>query len=507
MYQFDYTEKDPSTWSVYLITALYVSLVTVSNLGLLSLVNYRDIGMIYLMAVTVGSVFIKNYNVIFASILSGICWNVFFMPPRFTFIVQHHEDILLLMLYLVAGLVIGFFTNKLRKNERILKTEGQRANQLYSITKELSVAKNLDQMIKAVQEQLFRIFSCDVAIFLRPLNSGEHAPLEQYGNFQINEDEIIEWVMRNRTPAGKFTGNFPSSRAYFVPVPGSKLSLGVLVLNFSERPVLTDDQALVIDAASRQLGSGIEREHLQEELRNTLVTEESERIYKTLLSSVSHEIRTPLAAIKGFASTLSSPEVVKSPEKVHHVAGEISEGVERLDYVVQHLLDMSRLESGKLKLHLDYLDIKELLTNAIGKVKGLYPGRQVTLKAAEDLQFFYLDYFLVEQSIENILRNACTYTPADTLIEVEVSTDAHYLYITITDYGSGISGSDPNMIFNKFYRGNPKETGGIGLGLSICKAVIELHRGHISVNNVKGGGAKFLIRLPLELDRELVQNG
>lgn len=507
MSQAVYSPKEPSSWSIYLNSTIYVAIITISGMGLLSLVNYRDIGMIYLMAVTIGSVFIKRYNVIYASVLSGICWNFFFMPPRFTFVIHHHEDILLLLLYLVAGLVIGFFTNKLRKNELILRTEGQRASQLYRIAKEISVAKDRDQMIDVVKEQVFQIFACDVAIFIRPKSEGEHAPLEHHGNFNVFELDILEWVMRNRLIAGKFTSHHTTSRAHFTPILGSKSCFGVLVLNFSDRHHLTEDQELVIDAIARQLGSGIEREYLQEELRNTLVSKESERIYKTLLSSVSHEMRTPLAAIKGFASALSNHEIIQKPEMVSNIASEITEGVERLDYVVQHLLDMSRLELGKLKLQLDYLDIRELIESAINKVKRSYPEHKIDLRLEEELPFFYLDFFLIEQSIENILRNAAIYTPKDSLIEVDVRTDLHYLYITITDNGPGISGHDPAMVFNKFYRGNPNETGGIGLGLSICKAVVELHRGHISVSNVKGKGAQFILRLPRELDRELVQHG
>lgn len=496
---------EPAVWSVYVVSTLYVSLITVAGLGLLSVITYRDIGMIYLMAISIGSVFIRRYNVIYAAVLSGVCWNVFFMPPKFTFKIQHHEDLLLLLLYLVAGSVIGSFTNKLKQKEKVLKTEGQRATQLYSITKELSAAKDLDLMIQALHVQMKNIFDCEFSVFYRPIGQGEHAPLLKHGDLQTGADdlEIIEWILRNLKPAGKFTSDFSTSRFYFTPVLGTNTCLGVFVFSFHNMLGLSFDQISVIDAASRQLALGLERERLQQELRSSLVNEESERIYKTLLSSVSHEMRTPLAAIKGFASTLKSKDVIKNEEKVLNAANEISEGVERLDYVVQNLLDMSRLESGKLKLHLDYHDIKELISTAISKVKNIYPDKNIKAEISDDLPFFYIDYFLIEQAVENILKNACLYTPLEKPIDVSLSLDSYYLYIHIRDYGPGILGDNPNIIFNKFYRGNPNETGGLGLGLSICKAVIELHRGSIQVENISHSGANFIIRIPKELDREL----
>lgn len=506
-----HTKKDfDFNWRGVLTTLGYVANLTFINAILLPVVHYRAIGIMYLMGITIGSVFIKNYNVFLAAIVCGLCWNIFFIPPKFTFVVHAQEDWMLLILYLVAGLVIGNFTNRLKAKEEILKTEGNRATQLYNITKELSVAEDLDALIKTVQDQVERLFGCQVTVFLRSSEEGEYDPAlaEGRGNFIIppKEEYALQWVVKNRLPAGRFTDTLPSSEGYYIPLIGDRKVIGIIAMNVRTLNLLTHDKKLVLDAIARQLSTGFQRESLEFELRGKMVSEESERIYKTLLNSVSHEMRTPLAAIKGFASALTEDSIAGDPDKVKNFANEVSHGVERLDYVVQNLLDMSRLESGNLKLHLDYIDLQELVEEAIKKVKRYYGDKEIHLNFEKDLPLIYLDYFLIEQTVENVIRNAFVYTSTETPLDIDVTLEDRYLNVTITDYGKGIANADPNVIFRKFYRENPERAGGLGLGLSICKAILEMHRGSISVSNIPGKGASFMIKLPRELDRELLNS-
>lgn len=492
-------------WRGIVTTMGYLANVTFLNAVILPLVQYRAVGIIYLMGITIGSLFIKRYNIYIAAIVGGLCWNVFFIPPKFTLHIEHQEDFMLLALYIVAGIVIGTFTRRLQEKEEILKKEGAQATQLYTITKDLSNCEDLPSLISTVQETLDRLLGCPVSVFLKPSGATEFDPSleEGKGTFMVphKEEYALQWVIKNRLPAGKFTDTLPSSQGYYVPVISEKKTIGILAIDVSGLNLLSQDQKRIIDAIARQLSAGVERENLQSELRGKFVSEESERIYKTLLSSVSHEMRTPLAAIKGFAGVLK--EKTQEPF-IQEIANEISQGVSRLDYVVQNLLDMSRLESGSLRLNLDYHDFTELVQEAISKVSVLDPKRPVHFKGEKDSPLIYLDYFLIEQTIENILRNAYSYTPSGTPIEIEINFEEDKVCLDITDYGPGIRNPDPEIVFKKFYRENPKETGGLGLGLSICRAIIELHRGTISVENVHGKGARFKILLPRELDRDII---
>lgn len=485
-------------WRMILSTTGFVANITIINAILLPVIQYRSVGMIYLIGIFIGALVLKNYNVIYAAILGGLCWNLFFLPPTFTFVIDNHEDWIMLLLYVVGGIVMGIFMNRLKNKERILKTEGERATQLYNITKSLSKTQDLDQLIQVALSELNQILNTKISFFIHPHN-------KQVGDFNIppKEEYILDWVAKNKLPAGKFTDTLPASTGFYLPLLGRKDCLGVMAVDSSEINLMSHDLRLILDAISRQLSIGIERDQLQEELRKNLVLQESERIYKTLLNSVSHEMRTPLAAIKGFSSALKIKEVARDTDKVFEMADEITQGVERLDYVVQNLLDMSRLESGNLKLRLDYLDIQELIKSAAKKVQRYYGEKKIIYNIPDNLPLFYLDYFLTEQTVENIIRNAYLYTPAEAELEVEVTLDAKYLHIILTDNGPGILAKDPMMVFGKFFRATPERTGGVGLGLSICKAIIEQHRGTMTAENINGKGARFKISLPRELDREI----
>lgn len=495
-------------WRKILTTTGYVANLTILNAILVTHIHYRAIGIIYLMGITIGALIIKSYNVVLAAILGGICWNVFFLPPKFTFVIENHEDWLLVTLYLVAGLVIGSFTDKLKVKENILKSEGERATILYSITKELSEAQDVDSLVLAVQAQVDRIFGTKVTVFLKPDDSKDFDPKieEGKGNFEIppKEEYALQWVIKNRLPAGRFTDTLPMSEGYYIPLLEGKQVIGIIAMNASDFTLFGHDKKLILDAIARQVSTAMQRERLEGQLREQLLTEESERIYKTLLNSVSHEMRTPLAAIKGFASALNQDEIIMDREQVKSLAGEVKTGVERLDYVVQNLLDMSRLESGNLKLNFDYTDILELVEEAVKKVKRFYGDREVRIYAEKNLPFIFLDHFLVEQTVENIIRNAYLYTPEGSPIDIDIKVGEKEVEVIITDYGLGISSLAQDQIFQKFYREHPEKTGGLGLGLSISRAIIELHRGSLNVTNVKGKGASFIIRLPRELDREFI---
>lgn len=493
-------------WRSIVTTIGYLTNLTIINAVLLPVVQYRGIGIMYLMGITVGSLVVKKYNIYVASVLGGICWNVFFIPPRFTFHIEHQEDFMLLALFIVAGLVIGSFTRRLQEKEDILRKEGDQATRLYTITKELSNAEDMDDLVKAVVAQIDLLLGCEASVFIRAWGDKDFDPTpdDGHGTFLIpaKEEYALQWVIKNRLTAGKFTDTLPMSRGHYVPVISEKKVIGVLAVNASKLNHLSHDQKLLLDAIARQLSAGVQRENLENELRGKMVSEESERIYKTLLNSVSHELRTPLSAIKGFAGILLDKS--GDPQTIREIASEIGTGVERLDYVVQNLLDMSRLESGNLRLNLDYFDLADLVREAVRKVKRTHGDRTVSIIADKDLPLVYLDYVLMEQTVENIVRNAFLYSPAGSPVEIQVEVNDKDVSISITDHGPGIRGDDPQIVFRKFYRENPKATGGLGLGLSICKAIVELHRGWIDVENVPAGGARFSIHIARELDREII---
>jgi two-component system sensor histidine kinase KdpD len=221
------------------------------------------------------------------------------------------------------------------------------------------------------------------------------------------------------------------------------------------------------------------------------------KLYNTLLNSLSHELRTPISTILGAVDTLKESRERLSVTNQIALLTEIDVASIRLNRQVENLLNMSRLESGMLKLNVDWCDINELIHAVIQKIPTSNT-HQILFETNESLPLFKLDAGLIEQVIHNIIHNAIQYTPEHTSIEINASYQSDKCVITISDNGKGFPENEIKHAFEKFYRLPHTKTGGSGLGLSISKGFIDAHKGTITLENNKNGGATFTIELPAE---------
>lgn len=222
------------------------------------------------------------------------------------------------------------------------------------------------------------------------------------------------------------------------------------------------------------------------------VAAETERLRSTLLSAVSHDLRTPLAAILGSADTLLQTQ---AGDKGRELLENIKEEAERLSRLVHNLIETTRLESGGVKLKRELYPIEEVLGSALERMEKALGDRKVKTDLPEDLPLIPLDAVLTELVFVNVLENAGRHTPPGTPIDVTAGTDGGWLTLSIADRGPGLDPADLDRIFERFYRGRPS-AGGAGLGLAICKAVVEAHGGRVWAENREGGGAVFRLKLP-----------
>jgi two-component system sensor histidine kinase KdpD len=239
------------------------------------------------------------------------------------------------------------------------------------------------------------------------------------------------------------------------------------------------------------------REHLAARLQ---IAVESERLRKALLDCVSHELKTPIAAIGA-----ASQELEKHPELSTQLAAEIRQGSQRLNRVVNNLLDMTRLESGAVRPKLEWWDVRELLRSAIEAEKDALGGREVQLNVPDDLPLMLLDFSLIEEAVAKLVANAGTYTPPQLVIEVAAQCRDGQLFISVSDKGPGLP-AETELVFEKFHRGDHRRAGGLGLGLSIARGFVEAHGGTLSGENLRAGGARFTIALRTEtMDRSALE--
>jgi two-component system sensor histidine kinase KdpD len=238
----------------------------------------------------------------------------------------------------------------------------------------------------------------------------------------------------------------------------------------------------------------IESYRLIEKAQAARIAEESERLHRTLLDSVSHELKTPLAIIRTATDGLATQ--LENVPLGNTFLNEIHSANRRLERIVTNLLDMTRIESGKTPLNLEWSDARDLLESAADQLSNEISHERIEIRLPENLPLVKLDFGLMEQALCNLLINAVQHSPAGSPVEMVARLDAGRLELQVRDHGDGIPPGQEKQIFEKFYRGAGAQTGGTGLGLSIVAGIVRAHGGEISAAQAPGGGAMFTIRVP-----------
>lgn len=490
---FNFRLSSPSS---ILNSLVIVAGATFTNLALLDFMSYQSLGLIYMLSFSLASIFVKNFSVTIAAIMSAILWNFVFIPPRFTFAITTGEDWLMLLLYLVTASMVGTFTRKLRRSEERLRSQGERTNALYRMTKTLAGARNGAEAIHKALEQLKDQLNVEGSVWVLE-GSKKIEDSRKQGLFEpdVKDWGALQWTFLNRQAAGKFTDTLPAVKGHYIPLLDQTGLWGVLGIDTSTLKEMSTESLSLLQAISQQLSFALGREDLFRKLQERQVKEESEKMFKTLLNSVSHELRTPITAIQGFAEALLARGTQEA--QIYECASEISKNTKRLDQVVQNFLDMGRIDAGQMKLQKQEVDLEELVRTIWGQLKLEYPNKKVVFHFPPTSAILMADAPLLSQAIENVLENALIYTPPTASIEVVLTSDGRHVRLNIADNGIGL-GHNPEQVFEKFWRANPGKTGGTGLGLSIARAFVELHSGTLNAENVRGGGALFRFTLPLK---------
>lgn len=268
------------------------------------------------------------------------------------------------------------------------------------------------------------------------------------------------------------------------------------------RSRLDPDQERLLEAVLDQGAVAIERAHLDQEVAETRVLAETDKLRTALLSSLSHDLKTPLASIMGAITSLRTQADKHDAAAHDELLGTIEEETDRLNRFLANLLDMTRLESGALRLNREWIDAAELIGAAVARAKGRLGARRVATDISPDMPMLRVDFTLFQQVLFNLLDNVAKYAPENTIVRIAARREGKDAVIEIIDEGIGIAPAELERVFDKFYRleGGDRQTAGTGLGLSICRGIVEAHGGHIAARSpVAGGhGTAIVIRLPIE---------
>jgi two-component system sensor histidine kinase KdpD len=489
-----------STWNQYLWAFLIVAAITGIDLVLLSLlptVTYLAVGLTELLAVLLIAIYIGRGPALLAAFMSAISWNFLFIEPRFTFEISHFQDIFLFFLYFIIAIFAGNLTARIRTQERQARYNADRTLALYTLAHETATAVNMDDVLRTAVAQIGRVFDADVAILLP---EGERLAQQPHSSSTLTLDEkdysVALWVFDNGKPAGRFTDTLPLATAQYLPLRTPSRTAGVIGIHTRQTERLSFDQEVLLETFINQVALVIERELLDEAAEQTAMLRESERLYATLLNSISHELRTPIAAITGASSSLLDPQTGANEHAREELTQSIQVAAHRLNRLVENLLDMSRLESGRLHLKRDWCDVSDIIGVAVRRLEHCFDERTLTIEVAPQLPLVQVDFVLIEQALVNVLDNACSYTPEGTPITIMARQHEHWVEIVVADQGPGIPTAEIERIFDKFYRVPGTATGGTGLGLSISRGLVAAHGGTLTAENLVDGGARFTLRLP-----------
>jgi two-component system, OmpR family, sensor histidine kinase KdpD len=478
----------------FFLAGVVLAGVTILNLAAYQVIGYEAVSIIYLLTIMALSVTVSRGAIIAATAVTVVLWNFFFIPPRMTFSIHLFRDILMLGMYLITALVIGVLTSRIRANEKILIAREEKMSLLSTFSLSLSEKSTLEGIIEASLDYIRGYFNGEAEIFL----TDKMGKLSDSIKLE-NEKAAVEICLRSRLPAGRFTERAGYAEFYYVPLTTPDSVIGVLGIKPENRDKpWNSEQEELLFTLCRTLSLSLEREMLAQMNRRMEVMAESERLGKILLNSISHELRTPLTTIKGSTSALLDPQTAEDPEVRGELLRETMVASDKLNLLVENLLSISRLESGALKLKKDLVEIGELAAVSLETVREELRDHRVRVELDVPETAAEIDFVMMTQVLSNILSNAGRHTPAGTDIILSLKADSGDLLLRVTDSGPGVDGEELSHLFDKFFRGKRTVATGSGLGLSICKGIVEAHNGIIEASTgiPEGWGLAIGIRIP-----------
>ncbi len=489
-------------WAEYAYACLAVAASTAVAWMLFPRVDLANLIMVYLLGILAVSYRLGLGASTLASFLSVVAFDFFFVPPRFSFAVSDTQYIFMFLVMLLVGLSISNLTVRMRDQARLSRLRERRTAALYSLSRELASTWGTAELLEIAVRHISEVFESSVIAFLPDENGRLQLQCGAAADFNLSAKEmsVAHWAFDLGQMAGRGTDTLPGTEALYVPLLASGAPVGALGVkpNDSER-LFIPEQLHLLEAFAHQTALAVSADGLQKKQQQTQMQMETEKLRSSLLSSVSHDLRTPLAAITGSTSSLldngdSLPAATRKDllENIHDEA-------ERLERLVNNLLEMTKLESGAVQLKKELHIPGEIIGSAIARVEERLGKRSLTTQISPDLPLVPMDALLIEQVLVNLLDNALKYTPDGAPIGISVEAKDGQLVVEVADRGPGIPEEDLPRLFEKFYRGPQRETkSGAGLGLSICKGIIEIHGGAITAENGPGGGALFRFTIPFQ---------
>ena len=491
---------------------LYATLAVAAALSvgevLTKITPIPNLSMVFLLAVLVTAISFGMRPAIYASVLSFLVYNFFFIPPIYTFTIAEPYELLALVIFLVVAVVSSALAGRVREQARISANRMRAMRRLYEFTRRLSGLATLDGVAEGAASEIHASLGRPVVVLLAQNDDvALTAAWPPEDTLDAAAMTAARWAYNHVEPAGADTGTLPIIPWYFVPLRVGTKTLGVVgIAKEKGAPPIDSEARALLETLVEQAAAALERASLAREMVSAKTATETERVRNTLLASVSHDFRTPLSSILGSATSLMNYGEKLDATAKKDLLGQIKKEAEDLDEMVRNLLAITRIDAGALELRRDWIDLREIADRVVNAARRHGAQQQIEIILPADLPLVRADATLAEQAIDNVVGNAVLHTPPQTHVQLDADVAPSVIALRVSDNGQGIPADQMPHIFDKFVKGAESQASradgsqGTGLGLAIAKGIMEAHGGEIKVESpVKDGrGARFVMTFPRE---------
>ena len=490
----------------YLWSTVAVATAVVVGRAMTMVTPFPNLSMVFLMAVLFTAVIFGVWPAIYASILSFLAYNFFFIEPIYTFTVAKPYELFALLIFLVIAVMTSALAGRERDQARISASRMRSTRRLYEFTRKLSALAKLDDVAEGAAGEIYTTLGRPTIVLLA-----------QEGDVVLRaawppEDRLdpatmtaARWAFTHDEPAGADTATLPTVPWFFVPLRTPRGRLGVVGIACADNSAPIDSEAQALfDALADQTAAALDRAALAREILSARTAAATERVRNTLLASISHDFRTPLSSILGSATSLIDYGDKLDAHARQDLLSNIKTEAEDLDDMVRNLLAITRIEEGALELRQDWIDLREIAERVVNTARRRGASQRFETKLPSDLPLVRADAALVEQALGNVVGNTVAHTPPETRVLVDAVVDATHVVLRVTDEGPGIPANVLPHVFEKFVRGPGIVDGradggeGTGLGLAIAKGIVDAHGGSIEAESpvANGRGTRVVLTFP-----------
>lgn len=486
----------------YFISIFVVAIATGLNFLLFPFLSTSTLITVYLLGVTIVALLGEDGPAFFNSILSVIAYGYFFVTPYFSFAVADIQFIFTLVVMLLVSFVISHLTLRVRKQAESARFAERQTAALHTLSRQLASTRGVDKILEIGEQYVGKLFNCEVIILLPKNDQLVSHSKSKLTTLSKKEQEVAKWVYELGKMAGKGTDTLSFSDALYVPLIASQNILGVMRIIQKSQQLFTPDQNYILEACANQIALALEVDKIQEKNRQKELKLETNRVRSELLQNVSHDLHAPLAVVLGEASTLIEMNKELKPKEIKNIGEDIYNEVEQHSRLINNLLQVTYLESGSIKLEKRLTSLPEIINLVVSTSSKKVGNRKIQVDIDKSIPPIPFDSTLMQEILINLLDNAIKFSPDNTQINIIATKDNSNVLISIEDEGPGIVPDEVNKLFEKYYRGRKiTSERGLGLGLAICRSIVNAHGGTIWAENRPQGGASFKFTLPIKDDK------